>query len=38
MIEEFIIDEQDHFNWVRRHLCVIEQIGMDNYMIEMLGE
>ena len=38
MIEEFIIDEQDHFNWVKGHLCLIEQIGMDNYMIEMLGE
>ena len=38
MIEEFIIDEQDHFNWVKRHLCLIEQIGMENYIIEMLDE
>ena len=38
MIEEFIIDEQDHFNWLKEHLCLIEQIGMENYMIEMLGE
>ena len=38
MIEEFIIDEQDHFNWVKGHLCLIEQIGIENYMIEMLGE
>ena len=38
MIEEFIIDEQDHFNWVKCHLCLIEQIGMENYIIEMLGE
>ncbi len=38
MIEEFIIDEQDHFNWVKGHLCLIEQIGMENYIIEMLGE
>jgi bacterioferritin len=38
MIEEFIIDEQDHFNWVKGHLCLIDQIGMDNYIIEMLGE
>ena len=37
MIEEFILDEQDHFNWVRGHLCLIEQIGMENYLIEMLG-
>lgn len=38
MIEEFIIDEQDHYNWVKGHLCLIEQIGMENYIIEMLGE
>ena len=38
MIEEFIVDEQEHYNWVRRHLCLIEQIGIENYMIEMIGE
>ncbi len=38
MIEEFIIDEQEHFNWVKAHLCLIEQIGIENYIIEMLGE
>ena len=38
MIEEFIIDEQDHFNWVKGHLCLIEQIGIENYIIEMLGD
>ena len=38
MIEEFIIDEQEHYNWVKSHLCLIDQIGIENYMIEMLGE
>ena len=38
MIEEFILDEQDHYNWVKGHLCLIDHIGMDNYLIEMLGE
>ncbi len=38
IIEEFIIDEQDHFNLVKGHLCLIEQIGIENYIIEMLGE
>ena len=38
MIEEFILDEQEHYNWVKGHLCLIEQIGMENYIIEMLGE
>ena len=38
MIEGFIIEEQDHYNWVRGHLSLIEQIGMENYIIEMLGD
>ena len=38
MIEEFIIEEQNHYNWVKAHLCMIEQLGMENYMIEMLGD
>lgn len=38
MIEQFILDEQDHYNWVKSHLCLIEQIGLENYMIEMLGD
>ena len=38
MIEEFILEEQDHLNWLKGHLYLIEQIGMENYMIEMLGE
>ena len=38
MIEEFILEEQDHYNWLKGLLCLIEQIGMENYLIEMLGE
>lgn len=38
MLQEFIIDEQEHYNWVKAHLCIIEQIGMENYLIEQLGE
>ena len=30
MIQEFIVDEQDHFNWVRQHLSLMEEIGMEN--------
>ena len=37
MVEGFIIDEQEHYNWVKGHLCLIDQIGMENYLIEMLG-
>ena len=38
MIQEFIVDEQDHFNWVRQHLNLMQEIGMENYLIEQLGE
>ena len=38
MIQQFIVDEQEHFNWVRQHLNLIKEIGMENYIIEMLGE
>ena len=38
MIQKFIIDEQEHYNWVKTHLCIIEQIGIENYLIEQLGE
>jgi len=37
MIQKFIVDEQDHYNWVRRHLNLIEEIGYENYLIEQLG-
>ena len=38
MIEEFILDEQDHYNWVRGHLCLIEQIGMENILLRRSGQ
>jgi len=38
MIQEFIVDEQDHYNWVRQHLSLIEEIGLDNYLIEQLDD
>lgn len=38
MIQKFIIDEQEHFNWVKQHLNLIKEIGYENYLIEMLGE
>ena len=37
MIQEFIVDEQKHFHRVRRHLSLIDEIGMENYLIEQLG-
>lgn len=31
-------NSQEHFNWVRQHLNLIEEIGYENYLIEQLGE
>lgn len=36
MIEEFIIDEQAHYNWVKAHLCIIEQVGIENYLLKQI--
>ncbi|MBR4655669.1 MAG: hypothetical protein IKO68_03635 [Oscillospiraceae bacterium] len=38
MIQQFIVDEQEHFNWVKQHLNLIEEIGYENYLIEQLGD
>ena len=37
MIQEFIVDEQEHYNWVRRHLHQIEAIGLNDYLTDMMG-
>lgn len=37
MIQQFIVDEQEHYNWVRQHLNLIKEIGLENYLIEQLG-
>lgn len=38
MIQKFIVDEQEHYNWVKQHLNLIKEIGYENYLIEMLGD
>ena len=38
MIQQFIVDEQEHYNWVRLHLNLIKEIGYENYLIEQLGD
>jgi len=38
MVQKFIVEEQNHFNWVRQHLSLIKEIGMENYLIEQLGK
>ena len=37
MIQQFIVDEQEHYNWVKQHLNLIKEIGYENYLIEQLG-
>ncbi len=31
-------DDLDHYNWVRQHLNLMEEIGMENYLIEKHGD
>lgn len=37
MIEQFIVDEQEHYSWVKQHLNLIKEIGYENYLIKQLG-
>ena len=37
MLQQFIVDEQEHYNWVKQHLNLIKEIGYENYLIEQLG-
>ncbi len=37
MIQQFIIDEQEHYNWVRHHLHQIEEMGYENYLLTQIG-
>ncbi|MDG2954940.1 ferritin-like domain-containing protein [Bisgaard Taxon 10/6] len=36
MIEEFIVDEQEHINWLAEHIGLIEKIGYQNYLIQQM--
>ena len=38
MIQQFIVDEQEHYSWVKLHLNLIKEIGYENYLIEQLGD
>lgn len=34
MIQEFILREKEHFDWVRQDVKLIELVGLENYMLE----
>ena len=34
MIQEFILGEKEHFDWVRQDVKLIELVGLENYMLE----
>ncbi|MCR5517510.1 MAG: hypothetical protein K6F17_02955 [Lachnospiraceae bacterium] len=36
MVEEFIEGEEEHCAWVAKHLAIIEKLGYDNYLLEMM--
>ncbi|ABR75004.1 Bfr protein [Actinobacillus succinogenes] len=36
MFEEFIVDEQEHTNWLAEHLGLIEKIGYQNYLMKQM--
>ena len=36
MVEEFVEGEEEHCGWVAKHLAIIERLGYDNYLLEMM--
>lgn len=38
MIQKFILDEQEHYTWVKHHLNLIKEIGYENYLIEQMED
>lgn len=36
MVEEFVAGEEEHCSWVAKHLAIIEKLGYDNYLLEMM--
>ena len=36
MVEEFVTGEEEHCGWVAQHLGIIEKLGYDNYLLEMM--
>ncbi len=36
MVEEFVAGEEEHCAWVARHLEIIEKLGYDNYLLDMM--
>lgn len=36
IVEEFVAGEEEHCAWVAKHLAVIEKLGYDNYLLEMM--
>ncbi|MBQ8055063.1 MAG: hypothetical protein IJ198_14875 [Lachnospiraceae bacterium] len=36
MVEEFVEGEEEHCGWVAKHLAIIEKLGYDNYLLEMM--
>lgn len=36
MVEEFVEGEEEHCAWVAKHLEIIEKLGYDNYLLEMM--
>ncbi|MBQ1549709.1 MAG: Bfr protein [Clostridia bacterium] len=36
MVEEFAEGEAEHYAWVSKHLAIIEKLGYENYLLEMM--
>ena len=37
LLESILQDEEDHADWIETQLSMIEQMGLQNYLVEQLG-
>ena len=36
MVEGFVEGEEEHCAWVSKHLAIIEKLGYENYLLEIM--
>ncbi|MBR4446187.1 MAG: hypothetical protein IKS37_09885 [Solobacterium sp.] len=36
MVEEYAEGEEGHCSWVVKHLAIIDKLGYENYLLEMM--
>jgi bacterioferritin len=38
LFEDLLVDEENHVDWIETQLSAIQQVGLENYLAQKLGE